>query len=124
MPEQKTLKEYDLVVLYRVDAADIATTVERLIVNNGGEIVKTTELGQKELAYQIDGEKFAKYVEYRLNLPAVAPAKLSQVLNITGDVLRYLLTKVDAKAEAWLVEDRQNRARRATEHASADENNE
>ena len=47
MPGNKTLKQYDLVVLYRIDAAKIAQTVETLIANNGGEIIKTTELGQK-----------------------------------------------------------------------------
>ena len=106
-----------------IDAAKIAQTVETLIANNGGEIVKTTELGQKELAYQIDKEKIANYVEYRLNLPAAAPAKISQVLNITGDVLRYLLVKVDTKAEAWLAEDHKKREQRAADNAGSDEEN-
>ena len=121
MPGNKTLKQYDLVVLYRIDAAKIAQTVETLIANNGGEIIKTAELGQKELAYQIDKEKIAKYVEYRLNLPATAPAKISQVLNITGDVLRYLLVKVDAKAETWLADDRKKREQRVTNNTASDE---
>lgn len=119
MPEKTALKEYELVALYRIDAEKVAQTVETLIANNGGEITETIELGQKELAYQIAGERIANYVEYRVNLPAAAPAKISQVLNITDGVLRYLLTKVDAKAEAWVAEDKKNREKRAADRAAA-----
>lgn len=120
MPEKTASKEYELVTLYRVDAENAVQTVENLIANNGGEITEKIELGQKELAYQIAGERIANYVEYRVNLPAEAPAKISQVLNITDGVLRYLLTKVDAKAEAWVAEDKKNREKRAADRANAD----
>ena len=120
MPETVKKTEYDLVVLYSVDSEKAAESVEKLIATNGGEIVKTDDMGQKEMAYKIAGENFAKYVEYRVSLPNAAPAKISQVLNITEGVLRYLLTKVVVKAENWIAENKKAMEKRATERAAND----
>jgi small subunit ribosomal protein S6 len=39
-----------------------------------------------------------------VELPADAPLKISNTLNITDEVLRYLLVKVDEKGRAALAE--------------------
>ena len=77
--------------------------VQKLIEDNGGKITKETNEGKKRLAYKIDGQEFAIYYYYEVDLPADAPAKISNVLNITDEVIRYLLVSVDprkAKMEA------------------------
>ena len=118
MPEKVKTTEYELVIVSKIGAEKVGDTVKQLITNNGGEIVKLDEQGSKELAYQIKGEKLANYTFVRVNLPPAAPAAISKVLNITEDVLRYLLTKTDAKAEAWIAENKKAMEKRAAERAN------
>lgn len=101
------MKNYELTVLFHPDLEmnlEPATTkVKDLIESNGGKIIKETDEGKKKLAYTIKSQDFAVYYFYELELPAAAPAKISSVLNITDEVLRYLLVTVDerkAKLEA------------------------
>ena len=111
MPE-KTIKgsEYELVVLFRPEfEAKMETplkTVAKIIVDAGGKITAEDDWGRRELAYKIAGETHAIYRVYTLDLPAAAPNKISEVLNITSDVIRYLLTKVDPKAREALAEEK------------------
>lgn len=101
------MKQYELTVLFHPDLemnlAPATDKIKKLIEDNGGKITKETNEGKKRLAYQVAGHEFAVYYSYELDLPAVAPAKISAVLNITDEVLRYLLVVVDerrAKMEA------------------------
>ena len=102
------MKEYELTVLIHPDLEmnlELATDkVKALLEKNGGKIVKEESEGKKKLAYQIKGQDFAVYYYYEAELPAEAPAKVSSALNITDEVIRYLLVvkdekRVSAKAE-------------------------
>ena len=101
------MKNYELTVLIHPDLEmnldPALDKVKKLIESNGGKIVKEENDGKKRLAYSIAGQDFAVYYFYELELPAEAPAKISSVLNITDEVIRYLLVTVDerkAKMEA------------------------
>ena len=101
------MKSYELTVMIHPDLemtmSPATDKVQKLIEDNGGKITKETNEGKKRLAYKIDGQEFAIYYYYEVDLPADAPAKISNVLNITDEVIRYLLVSVDprkAKMEA------------------------
>jgi small subunit ribosomal protein S6 len=102
------MKEYELTVLLHpdleMDLEAPLTKVRSIITNAGGEITKEDNWGKKKLAYRIRKEDFAVYVYFELNLPAQAPLKIGNTLNITDEVLRYLLVAVDQKAKAKLAE--------------------
>ena len=102
------MKEYELTVLIHPDLeADIEkplASVRDIVKNAGGEIVKEENWGKKKLAYKINKEDFAVYVYFDVKLPSAAPLKISNVLNITEEVLRYLLVTVDEKGRAALAE--------------------
>lgn len=102
------MKEYELTVLIHPDLeADIdapLNKVRSLITSNGGTIAKEDNWGKKKLAYKINKEDFAIYVYFDLSLPAEAPLKISNTLNISDEVLRYLLVKVDLKGRKALEE--------------------
>ena len=111
MPEKTiNVSEYELVVLFRPELeAKLEAplkNVAKIIADAGGKVTAEEDLGRKELAYKIAGESHAVYRVYTLELPAQAPSKISETLNITGDVIRYLLTKVDAKVKAALAEEK------------------
>jgi small subunit ribosomal protein S6 len=101
------MKEYELTVLFHPDLEmnidPALDKVKKLIEANGGKIASEEAEGKKRLAYSINGQDFAVYHFFNVSLPAAAPAKISSVLNITDEVLRYLLVTVDprkAKMEA------------------------
>ncbi len=71
--------------------------ISKLIESVEGKITKSTEEGKKRLAYPIKGQEYAIYYFYELELPASAPAKISLTLNITDEVIRYLLVTVDPR---------------------------
>ena len=102
------MKGYELTVLIHPDLeVDLEAPLEKvrkLVTDNGGKIVSEDNWGKKRLAYRIDGQNFAVYVYFDVELPAEAPLKISNTLNITDEVLRYLLVKVDHKARALLAE--------------------
>lgn len=95
------MKEYELSVLFHPDLEmnldPALDKVKKLIESNGGEITKEEADGKKRLAYSIGGQDFAIYYFFEVSLPAEAPAKISSALNITDEVLRYLLVHVDER---------------------------
>ncbi len=95
------MKEYELSVLFHPDLEmnldPALDKVKKIIEQNGGKIEKEESDGKKRLAYSINGQDFAVYYFINLSLPADAPAKISSTLNITDEVLRYLLVRVDER---------------------------
>lgn len=98
--------EYELTVLIHPDhEADLEKSlaaVRELIKSSGGTVKKEDSWGKKRLAYRIKKQDFALYVHFELSLPSEAPLKISNTLNITDAVLRYLLVKTDEKERAKL----------------------
>lgn len=98
--------EYELTVLIHPDReADLEKslkTIRELIASANGEVKKEDNWGKKRLAYRIKKQDFAIYVSFDLALPADAPLKISNALNISEDVIRYLLVKTDEKERAKL----------------------
>ena len=115
------MKEYELTVLIHPDLeADLEkplTKVRDIVKNAGGTITSEDNWGKKKLAYRIKKEDFAVYVYMDVKLPADAPLKISNTLNITDEVLRYLLVTVDEKGRALLAEDK----KRASERSEGEE---
>ncbi|MDQ5982750.1 MAG: small subunit ribosomal protein [Patescibacteria group bacterium] len=115
------MKEYELTVLIHPDLeADLETPlnkVREIVKAAGGEIVSEDNWGKKKLAYRIKREDFAVYVYMDVKLPAEAPLKISNTLNITDEVLRYLLVTVDEKGRTLLAEDK----KRASERSEGEE---
>ena len=103
------MKEYELTVVIHPDLeADLETPLTKvrgIIEAAGGKIAREDNWGKKKLAYAIKRQEFGVYVYMDVELPAEAPLKISDTFNITEEVLRYLLVKVDPKARAALAEE-------------------
>lgn len=125
------MSQYEIAVLFHPDLeADLekgTKKVEKLFTDNGGKIEKTDNWGKKKMAYTIAGVDQAVYVFYTVELPAEAVRKVEGVLNITDEVIRYLISKVDhkslAKAEA-IREDKAKKAAARGDHRDEDDSNE
>jgi len=106
IPKEEDMQEYELTVLIHPDRESelekALTTVRDLVTTNGGKVVKEDNWGKKKLAYRVARQDFAVYVLMDVELPAEAPLKISNAFNISDDVIRYLLVKVDSKERAKL----------------------
>lgn len=112
------MKNYELTVLIHPDLESSLETplgkVRDIVKNAGGEIKKEDNWGKKKLAYDIKGESFAVYVAMDVALTADAPLKISNILNISDEVLRYLLVKTDEKGRKAAEEAKANQADEGT----------
>lgn len=124
---QTATGRYEMVVLFRPELEAQMDKplgiIANLIKDNGGKIISEDDWGRKSLAYKIAGQTHAVYRVYQLELPSAAPAKIDSTLNITDDVLRHLITKVDAKIEAWLAENKKLEKRRRLPERAPQQNN-
>lgn len=120
--KETLVKEYELTVLIHPDLeADLdapLAKVRDIITSAGGNIIREDNWGKKKLAYPIKREEFAVYVNMDVELPADAPLKVSNIFNITDEVIRYLLVKVDPKARAALAEQAQRAQEKTSEEAN------
>lgn len=95
------MKDYELTVLFHPDLEmnldPAISKVKKIIDANGGKILKEENDGKKHIAYPINGQDFAVYYYFDLQLPVEAPAKLSSVFNISDEVMRYLLVRTDER---------------------------
>ena len=112
--------QYEIAVLYHpdleVDLTKAEEKVSKIVTDNGGTIVATDNWGKRKLLYTIKKLDHAVYVFYTVEMPGESVKKVEATLNITDEVLRYLLTKPDlkkiAKAEALKAEKAEKAAAR------------
>jgi small subunit ribosomal protein S6 len=114
------LNQYEIAVLYHpdleVDLTKAEERVTKIVTDNGGKIVGTDNWGKRKLAYDIKGNEHAIYVFYTVELPGSNVQKVESTLNITDEVIRFLITRPDlkaiAKAEALKAEKAEQAAKR------------
>ena len=123
--------QYEIAVLYHpdleVDLTKAEEKVTKIITDNGGAITATDNWGKRKLLYPIKKQEHAVYVFYTVEMPGEGVKKVESILNITDEVIRYLLVKPDlkkiAKAEALKEEKAQKLAARG-DLAKSDEDDE
>ena len=98
------MAQYEIAVLYHpdleVDLTKAEERVTKILADNGGKITATDNWGKRKLAYAIKGNEHAVYVIYTVEMPGESVSKLESMLNITDEVIRFLITKPDLKAIA------------------------
>ncbi len=98
------MNQYEIAVLYHpdleVDLSKGEDRVKKIIADNDGKIVSTDNWGKRKLAYNIKGNEYAIYVFYTVDIPPTNIQKMETTLNITGEVIRFLITRPDLKAIA------------------------
>ncbi len=117
--------QYEIAVLYHpdleIDLGKASKRVEKIFTDNGGTIVNTDNWGKRKLAYPIKKNEHAVYVFYTLELPAEGVQKIESTLNITDEVLRFLITRPDLKAIAKAEAAKAEKAKKAAERGEAAE---
>lgn len=98
------MNQYEIAVLYHpdleVDLSKAEARVTKIVTDNGGKVVSADNWGKRKLAYDIKGNEHAVYVFYTVELPGEGVMKVESTLNITDEVIRFLITRPDLKAAA------------------------
>jgi small subunit ribosomal protein S6 len=98
------LNQYEIAVLYdpdlEVDMDKATARVEKIFIDNGGKVVENDNWGKRKLMYTIKKHDSAIYVIYTVELPGENVRKVESTLNITDEVIRFLITRPDLKAIA------------------------
>ena len=120
------MNQYEVAVLYHpdleIDLEKGSGKVEKIFADNKGKVVNTDNWGKRKLAYPIKKNESAVYVFYTVEMPAEAVRKVESILNITDEVIRFLITRPDLKAIAKAEALKELKAKKAAERGeSADE---
>jgi small subunit ribosomal protein S6 len=94
------MRRYELMLVLRPDTADdrvqqILDRTTRGIAEADGQIVKVSPWGRRRLAYPINGQREGSYFIVVFESPSEAVEQLEHSLNITEELLRHLITRVE-----------------------------
>ena len=119
------MNTYEIAVLYHpdleIDLEKATSKVEKIIAENSGKITNSDNWGKRKLAYPIKKQEFAVYVFYSVDMPAENVKKVEQTFNITDEIIRFLITRPDLKAQAKAEALKAEKAKKAAERGESEE---
>jgi small subunit ribosomal protein S6 len=126
------VNKYEAAILYdpdlAVDLEKATSRVEKIFADNGAKVIDSDNWGVRKLAYEIKKHESAVYVIYTLEIPAQSVRKIESTLNITDEVIRFLITRPDekqiAKAEDMRAKQAARRAKDGDSTSAPDEEKE
>ena len=97
------MRRYELMLVLRPDTADdrvqqILDRTTRGIAASEGQIVKVSPWGRRRLAYPISSFREGSYFIVVFDAPSEAIDELERGLNITEEVMRHLVTRIERPA--------------------------
>ena len=93
------MRNYEIMYIIRTTIAEdevkkVAKSFEKVLTDNGAKITDVTEMGQRELAYEINDYKSGYY--YVITVEAnddKAISEFDRLARNSKDVIRHLITK-------------------------------
>ena len=120
------MNQYEIAIIYdpdlEIDLSQATSRIEKIFTTNGGKNVKSDIWGKRKLAYPIKKHESGIYVIYTLNLPVDSVSKIEATLNITDEVIRFLIIKPDLKAIAKAETARAEKLKKAAERDGKTDN--
>lgn len=98
MKENRTHAYEAMFLLRQSAAADLGAAVEnirQLLTRAEGEIIAMKKWDERRLAYEIKKQKRGVFILTYVSLPTTAIADLERSLNLSEDILRWMLVRVD-----------------------------
>lgn len=120
MAEQRS---YEIVFIINPDAEDaevmrLTEAAQKIITDQGGNIVKTEMMGKRRLAYEINHKRDGIYVLLEVEGSGREIAEFERRMRVNDRVLRYMTVRVDEyRRRAQKLKDR--RARKAERRPTA-----
>ena len=103
------MRRYELMLVLRPDTADdrvqqILDRTTRGIAASEGQIVKVSPWGRRRLAYPISGYNEGSYFIVVFDAPGESVDELERGLNITEEVMRHLVTRIERPIAADVID--------------------
>lgn len=122
------MQRYELSIVYdpglEVDLSKAEDRVRKIIADNKGKMVSDDNWGKRKLAYPINKNDHGVYVFYVVELEPTSLGKIESTLNITNEIIRYLIVRQDEKEMAKAAAAKAEKAEREEKRQEATDNNE
>jgi small subunit ribosomal protein S6 len=92
------MRYYELMVIFPMEEDQHQAGREHLLSSfsaNQVEIVKTDELGDKDLAYEIKKRQRGRYVLYTIRMDPTKIAVLDRIMKLNSNLLKHLFVRID-----------------------------
>ena len=92
------MRQYELMVIFPLEEDQHKAGREQLLTdlgNNGAEIDKTDEVGERDLAYEIKKRRRGRYVLFTIKADPAKIANMDRIFKLNGNLLKYLFVNVE-----------------------------
>ena len=92
------MRQYELTVIFPLEEDLYKAGKETVLTDlaaQGAEILKTDEVGDKDLAYEINRRKRGRYLLFTINSDPAKINTLDRVFKLNANLLRYLFVKIE-----------------------------
>jgi len=96
------MRQYELMVIFPLEEDQHKAGREKLLSdlgNNGAEIEKTDEVGDRDLAYEIQKRRRGKYVLFTIKANPASITTLDRIFKLNANLLKYLFVNIEEKRE-------------------------
>jgi small subunit ribosomal protein S6 len=97
-PKGGPMRQYELTVIFPLEEDQYKEGRERLLADlndQGAEIEKTDETGDRDLAYEIKKRRRGRYVLFTLKLDPVKLQTLDRIFKLNNNLLKYLFVNIE-----------------------------
>ena len=94
------MRQYELMVIFPLEEDQHKAGREQLLTdlgNNGAEIVKTDEIGDRDLAYEIKKRRRARYVLFTIQAEPSKIANMDRIFKLNANLLKYLFVNIEGR---------------------------
>ena len=91
------MNKYESVIIINpnVDEAGLKALQDKFtgLINGNGKVEEVVDMGKRKLAYEINKNREAYYVQFNFESKPEAIAELERIYRITDDVLKFITIK-------------------------------
>ena len=94
------MRQYELMVIFPLEEDLHKAGREKLLTdlgNNGVEIEKTDEIGDRDLAYEISKRRRGKYALFTIKADPASITNMDRIFKLNANLLKYLFVNVDQR---------------------------
>ena len=118
------MNQYEIAILYHpsleVDLSKAEEQILKIIASAKGKVTNTDNWGKRKLLYPIKKQDYAIYVFYTVDIDPTQVKKIETALNITDEIIRYLIVKPDLKKIAKAEAEKERKAKNRTDDDDED----
>ena len=93
-----TLRQYELMIILPLEEDQHKAGREQVLTglgNNGAEIEKTDEIGDRDLAYEIKKKRRGKYVLFTVKADPAKIANLDRIFKLNPNLVKFIFVKIE-----------------------------